>query len=79
MRKILEVRAIEGYFSEYFFDDGSRKMADIRPYLDSEAFRSLHDLAVFKEVENNKYYVSWQNEEIDLSADTLWHIGKFVK
>ena len=58
MREIREVKAIEGYLLEFSFDDGSRKMADIRPYLDSEAFRSLHDLAVFKQVENNKYYVS---------------------
>ncbi len=79
MRKIRVVCAIDGYLLECSFEDGSRRIADIKPYLKSEAFQSLQEVAVFKRVTNNGDYVSWQNEEIDLSADTLWHIGKVVE
>ena len=78
MRKIQMVKATDGYLLECFFDDGSTRMADIKPYLQTEAFQPLQDITIFKRVKNNQYYVSWRNEEVDLSADTLWHIGKVI-
>jgi hypothetical protein len=78
MRNLRTVQVKERYFLECSFDDGSVKMADIKPYLKSEAFRPLTDVMIFKRVINNRNYVSWPNEEVDLSADTLWHIGKVV-
>lgn len=78
MRKLQIVKATDGYLLECSFDDGSIRMADIGPYLQTEAFRPLQDISIFKRVKNNQYYVSWRNEEVDLSADTLWHIGKVV-
>ena len=59
------------FFLECSFDDGSIKMADIKPYLSSEAFQPLRDIMIFKTVINNENYVSWPNEEVDLSEDTL--------
>lgn len=76
MRNIRTVQARDGYLLECYFDDGSIKTADIKPYLNSEAFRPLRDIMIFNKVINHHYYVSWPNEEVDLSADTLWHIGK---
>jgi hypothetical protein len=78
MRMIQKVKATDEYLLECSFDDGSRRMADIKPYLQTQAFQPLHDVNIFKRITNNQYYVSWQNEEIDLSADTLWHIGREV-
>lgn len=79
MRKLQIVKAKDGYLLDCYFNDGSRKVADIKPYLQSEAFQPLNDIAIFKLVTNNQLYVSWQNEEVDLSADTLWHIGRAVE
>jgi len=76
MKKIEMVKATEEYSLECHFDDGSKRKADNKPYLKSEAFIWLRDLNNFKQVVNSQYFVSWRNEEIDLSADTLWHIGK---
>ncbi|TKT88773.1 DUF2442 domain-containing protein [Dyadobacter frigoris] len=78
MRTIKNLKATDGYSLECYFDDGGKRNADIKPYLKSEAFQWLQDINNFKQVRNNQYFVSWKNEEIDLSADTLWHIRKVV-
>ncbi len=75
MRNIQSILATDTFQLECVFDDGVKKTADITPYLNAEAFKPLTDIHIFKQVKNNKNYVSWHNEEVDLSADTIWHIG----
>ena len=57
------------------FGDGIERVADISPYLQSEAFRPLQKPELFNKVQNRQYYVEWLDGEVDLSADTIWHIG----
>jgi hypothetical protein len=75
MRKLQRVKAVEDFTLVCTFENGVQKIADVKPYLQSEVFKPLLDVAVFNQVVNRDYYVSWLNEEVDLSADTLWHIG----
>ena len=75
MRTLRHVTPKDDYLLVCQFDNGVEKQADIKPYLHSEAFALLQKISVFHAVENNAYYVSWLNEAVDLSADTLWHIG----
>jgi hypothetical protein len=59
----------------YEFDDGTKKKADIKPFFNSEVFEPLKDINLFHNIKTHGYFVSWLHETVDLSADTLWHIG----
>ena len=75
MRLLTNVAPLNNYRLVCTFDNGVEKVADISHYLESEAFKPLHNLQLFSKVQNREYYVEWLDGEIDLSADTLWHIG----
>jgi hypothetical protein len=76
MKILTDIRPLPGYCLSCVFSDGTRKIADITPYLSKEAFRPLKDPQVFSSaLHNGGYYVEWKNYEVDLSADTLWHIA----
>lgn len=76
MRIITNLRALSDYRLECVFDDGSKKIADIKPYLTTEAFKPLADPRLFSSaLRNQGYFVEWKDQDIDLSADTLWHIS----
>ncbi len=76
MRTIINVKALSDFRLECLFNDGSRKIADIKPYLSAEAFKPLADPRIFSSMLSNQgYFVEWKDYDIDLSADTLWHIA----
>ncbi|MBY0435583.1 MAG: DUF2442 domain-containing protein [Cyclobacteriaceae bacterium] len=76
MRKIVSLSAMEDFQLKLKFDDGSEKKFDVKPYFQFPVFSILKDPSVFKQVINRSYYIEWQGQQIDLSADTLWHEGK---
>ncbi len=76
MRRITEIQALPDFMLLCVFSDGTKKIADLKPYLSKEAFRPLKDPHVFTSaIRNGGYFVEWENYEIDMSADTLWHIA----
>jgi hypothetical protein len=76
MRTITNVKALSDFRLECLFNDGSRKIADIKPYLSAEAFKPLADPRIFSSMlSNHGYFVEWKDYDVDLSADTLWHIA----
>ena len=58
------------------FDDGTKKEFDMKPYFQFPVFLILKNPHIFSQVTNRGYYIEWQAQNIDLSADTLWHEGK---
>ena len=76
MRTILALQPLDNHRLLCDFSDGTKKIADTLQYLKGEAFMPLLNPKEFFKVENRKYYVVWPNYDLDLSADTLWHIGK---
>ena len=75
MRLLTNIKPISNYRLVCTFDNGTEKVADITQYLQSEAFEPLRRSETFTNVQNKQYYVEWLDGEVDLSADTLWHIG----
>lgn len=75
MRTIKNISVFENYILKCKFSDGTEKFADISPFLQSEVFQPLKNKELFATIKNHHYFISWNNEEIDLSADTLWNIG----
>lgn len=59
-------------------EDGRMGTFDVRPYLESPAFRPLRDWAEFSKIYNGGYFVEWRCGA-DLSADTIearWQASK---
>jgi hypothetical protein len=76
MRTITNIKALSDYRLECVFNDGSIRIADIKPFLAAEAFKPLSDPRIFSSsLSNQGYFVEWKDLDIDLSADTLWHIS----
>ena len=76
MREITEIKPLADFILSCRFDNGVLKTIDIKPLLDKEAFLPLKEDGNFKKVVNHNYFVEWLGLDIDLSADTLWHMGK---
>lgn len=75
MRLLTNVSPLSNYRLACTFDNGTEKIADITQYIQSEVFKPLQKPELFNKVQNRGYYVEWLDGEVDLSADTLWHIG----
>jgi hypothetical protein len=77
--KVTGVKALEDYRLEITFDEGTVKKYNVAPlFLKWDAFLALRDMpGLFKlvSIEPGGYAINW-NEEIDLSAEELWHNGK---
>jgi hypothetical protein len=76
MRTLAAIKPLNGYKLECVFEDGTIKIADLSSYLNAPAFTQLLHKNEFYNVSNEKYFVEWKEYEVDLSSDTLWHIGK---
>ena len=78
MKKINTIRIASNYQLLVMFDNGVEKQFDMNPYLQFPVFSVLRDKTIFEKVVNRNYFIEWQNQEVDLSADTLWHEGKTI-
>ncbi len=75
MRTLINIIPLNDFQLECLFDDGTKKIADIKPFFKTEVFKPLMNKEAFLQIKNRKYFVEWSDYEIDLSADTLWHIS----
>ena len=75
MKTIVALQPLANHRLLCDFSDGTKKIADTTGYLKGEAFIPLLNSQEFFKVENRNYYVVWPKYDLDLSADTLWHIG----
>jgi hypothetical protein len=76
MRILTDIKALKDFRLECVFNDGTRKIADITPFLSAAAFQPLTDYRIFfSALRNEGTFVEWKDYDIDLSADTLWHIA----
>ena len=69
--RVIEVRANEDYTLSLEFENGERKVYDVRPLLDFGVFRELKNLSYFKQVRPFMGSVSWPNGQ-DICPDTLY-------
>jgi hypothetical protein len=60
------------------FENGEKRIFDLRPYLNMGVFKRLQNIALFKTARVFSGSVEWQGE-IDLSYDTLYLESKSVR
>jgi len=68
---VKSVRTQEDYRLLLTFENGERRIFDVKPYLDKGVFTRLRNVAEFKTARVVSGSVEWHGE-IDLSYDTLY-------
>jgi hypothetical protein len=68
---VQHVRPLEDYRLELVFENGERRVFDVKPYLRLGVFRSLENRAAFQRARVVAGSVEWPGE-VDLSYDTLY-------
>ena len=75
MLKIIDVDYVKNYELMLTFNDGTRKLADLKPYLTGEVFGELLDLDKFIQYGLTGYTIEWANGA-DLAPEFLHEIGR---
>ncbi len=68
---VKQVRPLENYQLEVIFENGERRIFDVKPYLQRGVFVRLQNRATFQTVRVVAGSVEWPGE-LDLSYDTLY-------
>ena len=66
------VEPVENYQLMLEFDNGEKKIFDVKPYIQGSFYGQLSDPAYFKSVRTNGYSVEWENGQ-DLCPDELYY------
>jgi hypothetical protein len=72
--RVKEVEARDDYTLALTFEDGQRKVFDMKPYLDTGIFRELRDLELFKTARVSFSSVAWANDA-DFDPEALYDLG----
>ena len=68
---IIDVKAQDDYQILLSFENGEKKVFDMKPYIDKGFFKQLQDKTYFKTVKHHFDSIQWANGQ-DLSPDTLY-------
>ena len=60
------------------FDNGEKRVFNLKPYLEKPIFKQLKNMSLFRTARVVSGSVEWQGD-VDLSYDTLYLEGKAVK
>lgn len=75
---VRSVQPQEDYHLLLTFENGEKRIFDLKPYLEKPVFRPLKKRALFKTARVVSGSVEWQGE-VDLSYDTLYLKSKAIK
>ena len=72
--RVKKVEARDDYTLALTFEDGERKVFDMKPYLNRGVFRELNDIEMFKTVRVCFSSVAWANDA-DFDPEALYSLG----
>lgn len=75
MRKILKVTPLDNYCLIAEFENGEKRIADIKPLMNKKVFSPLKDVSLFKRAYIEFGAVTWlvpDGNEIDICPDKLY-------
>lgn len=75
---VKSVKPQEDYFLLLTFENGEKRIFDLKPYLDKPVFAKLRNYTLFKTIRVVSGSVEWQGD-VDLSYDTLYLESKGLK
>ena len=68
---IKEVKPLDNYLLHLTFENGEKRLFDLKPFLDFGIFQELKDLRLFKTVRTNFDSIEWDNEA-DFDPEILY-------
>ena len=74
MLKVQSVKHDKEYCLVVVFNDGKKKIVDLKEHLWGDVFVKLKDIEVFKMVSTDGYTICW--DEVDFAPEFLYQIGK---
>jgi hypothetical protein len=72
--RVKSVEARDDYTLALTFEDGQKKLFDMKPYLDTGIFRELKDIRLFKTARVCFSSVAWANDA-DFDPEALYEGG----
>ncbi len=74
----IRVKPLTDYCLYIEFDNGEKKVFDVKPYIKGNLYGKLHDAAVFNSVRTNGYTVEWSGGQ-DIAPHELYDYGKPIE
>lgn len=71
MREVINVEPKEDYILLLTFENGEKRIKDMKPYLEKGVFQKLKEKKFFNQVKISFGTICWNNE-IDLCPDNLY-------
>jgi hypothetical protein len=71
--RVVRVRALADFLLELKFNDGVEATFDVKPLLNTGVFQALRDSAVFHSVYLDSGAPTWNDGEIDIAPEHLYH------
>jgi hypothetical protein len=68
---IKEVKPLDNYLLHLTFENGEKRLFDLKPFLNFGIFQELKDLRLFKTVRTNFDSIEWDNEA-DFDPEILY-------
>ena len=75
--KAIDVKPLNNYKLELKFDNGEKKIFDIKPYFKFKIFKELKDIEKFKKVKVSGLSIEWENGA-DICPDELYENSKKI-
>ena len=75
---VKSVKPQEDYCLLLTFENGEKRVFDLKPYFEKSVFRQLKNMALFQTARVVSGSVEWQGD-VDLSYDTLYLESKAIK
>ena len=67
-----QVKALDDFKLEVSFNNGEKKIFDVKPYIKGSWYGELRDPVYFRSVSVNGFTVEWANGQ-DICPDELYH------
>ena len=77
MNRIKKVETTDNYEIIVEFENGEKRIKDMKPYLDRGVFKPLKDKKFFNDVKIKFGTVCW-GEDIDLYADNIYEESELI-
>ena len=73
--KAIDVIPLKNYMLEVLFNNGEKKIFDVKPYLKFEPFKELENENEFRKVKIGGLSIEWENGA-DICPDELYYNSK---
>ena len=75
--RAIDVKILNNYELEIKFDNGERKIFDVKPYFKFKIFSELKDFEKFKKVQISGLSIEWKNGA-DICPDELYNNSRQI-